>query len=454
MTYSSTKEKRKPDTGKQYGDLFSYARIDGGYGVTGFHGQNKETVVFSNRHEALPVKRIMNDSFAESGIEGIIVTEGIEVIGDYAFKDCWELKQAVFPNTLTEIGQSAFEGCYRLENADFPPQLGWIGMYAFADTNLKKINLPCTVYWTGEGVFCNCKQVEDIVIPPNLTVIADKMFKGCEALSEVRLPETIVSIGEEAFEGCSSLKLLVVPESVQSIGENAFLNVDPEFRVLCQRGSPAEKYAMANEIRYEFVDNTMYAKYAKYAKLDPIYERLFDEEPAPVPKQKAKATDQREAAEKRGLLKKKIEELEALLDAKTFPDYSKALKIIASCRLPVKMHLLYGTLIERLCVLDKTVEKYQDSYRTDLTQFYDYYIPEAIRVTTTFMGYIDARVGKSIVDAAEKEVMAAGETLLRAVNEKIDEIYKFASIEVKAKAKALDAIMNQDGYVDPTYKIN
>lgn len=50
--------------------------------------------------------------------------------------------------------------------------------------------------------------------------------------------------------------------------------------------------------------------------------------------------------------------------------------------------------------------------------------------------------------------MAAGETLLLAINEKINEIYKFASIEIKAKAKALDAIMNQEGYVDSTYKIN
>ena len=63
-------------------------------------------------------------------------------------------------------------------------------------------------------------------------------------------------------------------------------------------------------------------------------------------------------------------------------------------------------------------------------------------------------MGKAIVDSAEKEVMAAGETLLLAINEKINEIYKFASIEIKAKAKALDAIMNQEGYVDSTYKIN
>ena len=44
------------------------------------------------------------------------------------------------------------------------------------------------------------------------------------------------------------------------------------------------------------------------------------------------------------------------------------------------------------------------------------------------------------------------ETHKELVNEKIDEIYKFASIEIKAKAKALESLMSQDGYVDPNYK--
>lgn len=52
----------KSEAGKQYGDLFSYTEVDGGYGVTGFHGRNKETIIFSNRHEALPVKKIMKGS--------------------------------------------------------------------------------------------------------------------------------------------------------------------------------------------------------------------------------------------------------------------------------------------------------------------------------------------------------------------------------------------------------
>lgn len=444
----------KSEAGKQYGDLFSYTEVDGGYGVTGFHGRNKETIIFSNRHEALPVKQIMKGSFAEENdIQRIIVTEGIKAIGDYAFKDCWKLTQAILPNTLSEIGQSAFERCYNLNIPSLPSQVSWIGMYAFADTRLEKVNLPSTVYWVGEGVFSNCKHLKDVVISPNLTAIADKMFKGCESLSEVKLPDTIQSIGSEAFEGCSSLKSITIPASVQIFGENVFLNVNPEFHILCQRGSEAEKYATSKGIRIEFSNNTTHAKYGEYAKPDPILDKLFSEGPVTAPVRRVEVPEQHEPAESRSLLKKKIEELEKLLAKQTVQDYSEALKIIAACRLPLDMHLLYGNLIERIAVLEKTAEKYKDDYQSDLTQFYDYYIPEVVHITATFLGYIDDRVGKAIVDSAEKDVMAAGETLLLAINEKIDEIYKFASIEVKAKAKALDAIMNQDGYVDSTYKI-
>ena len=41
-----------------------------------------------------------------------------------------------------------------------------------------------------------------------------------------------------------------------------------------------------------------------------------------------------------------------------------------------------------------------------------------------------------------------------AYNDKVDEIYRFASMEIKAKAKALESIMSQDGHVDSKYKIN
>jgi hypothetical protein len=105
-------------------------------------------------------------------------------------------------------------------------------------------------------------------------------------------------------------------------------------------------------------------------------------------------------------------------------------------------------------VLQDAIVKFESVYQSDMTQFYGYYIPEALQLTATYLEYLNVGIRDQIIQEAEKEVLDAASKLLFAVNDKIDEIYKFASIEIKAKAKALESLMSQDGYVDSNFKIN
>ena len=50
-------------------------------------------------------------------------------------------------------------------------------------------------------------------------------------------------------------------------------------------------------------------------------------------------------------------------------------------------------------------------------------------------------------------LMRNSRKLLQVVNEKIDEIYRFVTIDANAEAKALETIMSQDGHVDPAHRI-
>ena len=75
-------------------------------------------------------------------------------------------------------------------------------------------------------------------------------------------------------------------------------------------------------------------------------------------------------------------------------------------------------------------------------------------MTSTYLEYLDAGIGDDIVKETEVEIVDAVKKLIIAVNDKIDEIYKFASIEIKAKAKALESLMSSEGYVDSGFKIN
>ena len=97
--------------------------------------------------------------------------------------------------------------------------------------------------------------------------------------------------------------------------------------------------------------------------------------------------------------------------------------------------------------------KFKDVYEADIDLFNEYYIPEALNLTAHYLEYLDAEIGEMVLGEAEKEVVEVGNKLILSINEKIDEIYKFVSIDMKAQAKALESIMSQDGYVDPNFKI-
>lgn len=246
-------EERPSTSSKQYGDLFRYTKIPEGYGVVGFSGQNKKTIIFSDKYNGIPIKKIMPNSFAECEVQEVVMSEGISVIDEGAFKGCYDLKQAIFPFSLREIKDNAFSGCKELVTAALPVALEQIGKYAFAGTGFKKFSIPKSVYWIGEGAFSDCKRLNNIEIPDNIISIPDKLFKGCESLTDIRLSESIDSIGESAFEGCTSLQSIVIPEAVKTIGENAFANVHPKFTLLCQRLSVAEQYARKHNLRFQII---------------------------------------------------------------------------------------------------------------------------------------------------------------------------------------------------------
>lgn len=141
------------------------------------------------------------------------------------------------------------------------------------------------------------------------------------------------------------------------------------------------------------------------------------------------------------------------LAKRTLPEYVKACRLLMACQLPADMNNLYAELVERMPVLQDAIDKFIDVYHADIDEFLDYYIPEALELTATYLEYLNLEVGETVISDTEEDVMNAADKLLIAVNDKIEEIYKFASIEIKAKAKALEALMNQNGHIDTRYKM-
>lgn len=237
----------------QYGDLFQYVKSNDEYLVCGYTGDKWKTIIFQNQYQNHKVVAISENSFSESNVEEVIMTEGYHRIEHGAFQGCIRLTQVVLSSTLKEMQTNVFRGCQGIKTIMLPASLELIGDYAFASSGLKKISIPSTVYWMGKGIFSYCERLESITLPENLQEIPEEMFKGCSAFRDINLPEHISRLGNGAFQNCESLESLFVPESVQCIGEDVFDGVNNRFILQCSYGSFAEKYARTNKIKYQLV---------------------------------------------------------------------------------------------------------------------------------------------------------------------------------------------------------
>ena len=151
-----------------------------------------------------------------------------------------------------------------------------------------------------------------------------------------------------------------------------------------------------------------------------------------------------------GLDKKKFT---ALVQKGTIPDYVTASKLLVDCELPEEINQIYQQLIERMPILQDAVDRFDDIYHADVDQFMEYYAPEALKITSVYLDYQAASPSEKVLKETRDGVLLATKKLLQVVNEKIDEIYKFVTIDANAEAKALETLMSQDGHVDPEYRI-
>lgn len=59
----------------------------------------------------------------------------------------------------------------------------------------------------GANGFSNCKQLKNLTLPNNVTVISDRAFLDCSELTYIFIPKSVSQIGNKAFEGCTKLTI-------------------------------------------------------------------------------------------------------------------------------------------------------------------------------------------------------------------------------------------------------
>ena len=94
------------------------------------------------------------------------IPEGVEVIGEMAFRGKKALKNVIIANSVKEIEHDAFYDCDELDNIYVPAGVKIVRSYAFAECDkLKKVTFAGTPEKVGRHTFDDCDQLHDIIVP-------------------------------------------------------------------------------------------------------------------------------------------------------------------------------------------------------------------------------------------------------------------------------------------------
>ena len=172
-----------------------------------------------------------------SNLTSVSIPNSVTSIEYNAFRNCSSLTSVTIPNSVTSIGAGAFSGCSSLNSVHITDLSAWCDIKFFTSltlpfsrsyhlilngTEINNLVIPDNVTTIGEGAFCYCSYLTSVTLPNSVSSIGANAFQYCSSLASVSIPNSVTSIGANAFYSCSSLTSVTIPNSVTSISENAF----------------------------------------------------------------------------------------------------------------------------------------------------------------------------------------------------------------------------------------
>lgn len=125
-------------------------------------------------------------------LTGVLISDGVENIGDYSIAYCTSLKKIVTPDGLTTIGNSVFD------NDEGITSVGLVG--SGADVELSDL-----IMFINNSVFNECRGLTSVVLPDSITSIGENCFNSCANLTSVTLGSGLTNLSMGLFSLCTSL---------------------------------------------------------------------------------------------------------------------------------------------------------------------------------------------------------------------------------------------------------
>ena len=156
-------------------------------------------------------------------LRSLTLPSSLQSIGDGAFTRCTSLRSVICNKFYKVIGQMLLSSdgtkviAYWGENSEvtIPEGVQSIGDSAFRDcSSLTSFTLPSSLQSIGDSAFYGCKSLRSLTLPSSLQSIGNSAFYGCKSLRPLTLPSSLQSIGYWAFR--DSLTTLYIPAGTEA----------------------------------------------------------------------------------------------------------------------------------------------------------------------------------------------------------------------------------------------
>ena len=151
----------------------------------------------------------------------ITVTEGIRGFLPGLFRGREDIRTIQLPESLTEIASETFLNCKNLEIVHIPGSVRRIAWQAFH--GCENLFPTGSDFLISDGWLCGYRGTgSHVIIPEEVTTIADNVFEKHEEIRSVSIPESVSCIGAGAFAGCTGLTAVILPSSLEILNANTF----------------------------------------------------------------------------------------------------------------------------------------------------------------------------------------------------------------------------------------
>jgi len=171
------------------------------------------------------VTSINDMTLGQLDIDTLVISEGVESIGKYAFAGA-KMTEVTLPSSLTHIGMNAFDNCSSLVDVYYNGTIqNWLGIYFDSPTS-NPMYYATYFYILDENGDVNhngqkYSLLRDLVIPEGTTSINGYAFYSFECLYSVTIPSTLATVNNAAFYECTGIVQVVNNNSqLQNLGDN------------------------------------------------------------------------------------------------------------------------------------------------------------------------------------------------------------------------------------------